>query len=126
MKNPKENVVCKCEKVTEYEIVDALHRSLPVDSTQSIRRRTRAGMGHCQGDKENYDCECRVAEIISRELKLPGEAVGRRPWPATSSLPGYIFYSVKYFYYFLCYILLERWLNDEQKAVIESYEVDNN
>ena len=43
---PKENVVCKCEKVTEYEVVDAIHRSLPIESTQAIRKRTRAGMGH--------------------------------------------------------------------------------
>ena len=84
--NPRENVVCKCEKVTEAEVVDALHRSLPIDSTQAIRKRTRAGMGHCQGDAANYNCECRVADIIARELKLPVAAVGRRPWPATSTL----------------------------------------
>ena len=111
------NVVCKCEKVTEDEIVSALHRSLPIDSTQGIRKRTRAGMGHCQGDVENYNCEARVAAIIARENSkkgifvsdpnlrgtsedavakmehllapstLPIEAVGRRPWPATSTLP---------------------------------------
>jgi glycerol-3-phosphate dehydrogenase len=95
------NVVCKCEKVTEAEVVEALHRSLPVDSTQGIRKRTRAGMGHCQGDAENYNCECRVAEIIARETGLPIDAVGRRPWPATS-------------------ILSQRWLNEEQKADIAS------
>lgn len=94
--DPKENVVCKCEKVTEAEIVDAIHRSLPIDSTQAIRKRTRAGMGHCQGDRENYDCECRVANIIARETSLPIEAVGRRPWPATASLS-------------------DRWLNDTQR-----------
>ena len=44
------NVICKCEKVTELEVVRALRRSLPIDSTQGIRKRTRAGMGHCQGD----------------------------------------------------------------------------
>lgn len=66
--DPKVNVVCKCEKVTEAEIVDAIHRSLPVDSTQAVRKRTRAGMGECQGDKENYDCETRVRAIIAREL----------------------------------------------------------
>ncbi len=87
VKDPKQNVVCKCEKVTEAEVVEALHRSLPIDSTQGIRKRTRAGMGHCQGEKENYDCECRVAEIIARENKIPVEAVGRRPWPATSTVP---------------------------------------
>ena len=31
---PEANVVCKCEKVTEAEVVDAMHRSLPIDSTQ--------------------------------------------------------------------------------------------
>jgi len=86
--DPKENVVCKCEKVTEAEIIEACRRSLPVDSTQSIRKRTRAGMGHCQGDPSNYDCESRVAAIIARETGLPLSAVGRRPWPATSMLPS--------------------------------------
>lgn len=38
------NVVCKCERVTELEVVRALRRSLPIDSTQAIRKRTRAGM----------------------------------------------------------------------------------
>lgn len=94
--DPAENVVCKCEKVTEQEIINALRRSVPIDSTQCMRKRTRAGMGHCQGDIENYNCEARVAAIIARETGLPAEAVGRRPWPATSSLP-------------------ERWLSDGQK-----------
>mmetsp|Transcript_8752 Transcript_8752/g.16292 ORF Transcript_8752/g.16292 Transcript_8752/m.16292 type:complete len:668 (+) Transcript_8752:55-2058(+) len=98
--DPKKNVVCKCEKVTEAEIVEALRRSLPLDSTQALRKRTRAGMGHCQGDPENYDCETRVAAIIARETGLSSAAVGRRPWPATSMLPG-------------------RWLSDAQKAGLE-------
>ena len=36
---PEANVVCKCEKVTEAEVVDCLRRSLPVDSTQAVRTR---------------------------------------------------------------------------------------
>jgi len=52
-KDPAKNVICKCERVTEAEVVDACRRSLPIDSTQAIRKRTRAGMGHCQGDPEN-------------------------------------------------------------------------
>ena len=63
-------VVCKCEKVTELEVVDALRRSLPIDSTQAIRKRTRAGMGHCQADPNNYCCEDRVAAIIARENQI--------------------------------------------------------
>jgi L-2-hydroxyglutarate oxidase LhgO len=85
-KNPKENVVCKCEKVTEAEIVEAIRRSLPVDNTQAIRRRTRAGMGDCQGRPDNYDCEARVKVILERELGR-GAHVGTRPWPASSILP---------------------------------------
>jgi glycerol-3-phosphate dehydrogenase len=98
--NPNENVVCKCEKVTEAEVVEAIHRSLPIDSTQAIRKRTRAGMGDCQGKADNYDCECRVAQIIARETGLPIEAVGRRPWPATSTLP-------------------KRWLDEEDKQAVD-------
>jgi glycerol-3-phosphate dehydrogenase len=51
------NVICKCEKVTELEVVRAMRWSLPIDSTQAIQKRTRAGMGHCQGNPENYNCE---------------------------------------------------------------------
>lgn len=85
--DPRSNIVCKCEKVTEAEVVEALRRSLPVDNTQAIRRRTRAGMGHCQGDPANYCCEDRVAEIIARETGLPIDQVVRRPWPASSVMP---------------------------------------
>jgi len=84
---PEANVVCKCEKVTEAEVVEACRRSLPVDSTQGIRKRTRAGMGGCQGKPWNYGCECRVAQIIAREEKLNPAVVGRRPWAATSQFP---------------------------------------
>ena len=86
-KNPKKNVVCKCERVTEAEIIEACRRSLPVDSTQAMRKRTRAGMGHCQGDPGNYDCESRVAAIMARELGCDISDIGRRPWPASSMLP---------------------------------------
>jgi len=90
-KDPSKNVVCKCERVTEAEVVEALRRSLPIDSTQAIRKRTRAGMGHCQGDPENYNCEERVAQIIARETGLPMETIGRRPWPGSSMMSKRIF-----------------------------------
>lgn len=91
VKDPKENVICKCERVTEQEVIDACRRSLPIDSTQAIRKRTRAGMGHCQGDPENYDCETRVAEIIARETGLSLDQVGRRPWPGSSMMKQRLF-----------------------------------
>lgn len=90
-KDPSKNVICKCERVTEAEVIEALRRSLPIDSTQAIRKRTRAGMGHCQGDPDNYNCEQRVAEIIARETGLPLEAIGRRPWPASSMMSKRLF-----------------------------------
>jgi len=86
VKDPKQNVICKCEKVTEQEVIDACRRSLPIDSTQAIRKRTRAGMGHCQADVDNYDCEARVKQIIARECGIPLSEVGGRPWPASSML----------------------------------------
>jgi len=95
--SPRENVVCKCEKVTEAEIVEACRRSLPIDSTQAMRKRNRAGMGGCQGKPWNYGCECRVAQVIAREAELPVAAVGRRPWKATAQLE-------------------RRWLTDKDKA----------
>ena len=44
-----DNVICKCEKVTEAEVVAAFHRALTAYCKQAIRKRTRAGMGNCQG-----------------------------------------------------------------------------
>lgn len=93
------NVICKCEKVTELEVVRAMRRSLPIDSSQAIRKRTRAGMGHCQGDPENYNCEARVRAIIARENGVPVDQVGGRPWPATSTLA-------------------ERWIGDDEKEAL--------
>ncbi len=58
------NVVCRCEMVTEGEIVDAIHRPLGATTTDGIKRRTRAGMGRCQSGF----CNPRVVEILAREL----------------------------------------------------------
>lgn len=73
-KDPKTNIICRCEKVTEREIVDALNRGIDIYSTDGIKRRTRAGMGPCQG---NF-CQKRVAKIISREKNIKEEEVTRR------------------------------------------------
>lgn len=60
-------IVCRCEKVTEAEIVNAIHSPLPASTVDAVKRRTRAGMGRCQGGF----CGPRVMEIISRELNIP-------------------------------------------------------
>jgi glycerol-3-phosphate dehydrogenase len=80
---PETNVVCRCERVTEAEILDACSRSLPCESSQAVRKRTRAGMGHCQGEF----CEPRVRALLARAKGVGVEAVPGRPWPATSILP---------------------------------------
>ncbi len=60
-------VICRCETVTEGEILDAIHRVPGARSIDGVKRRTRAGMGRCQGGF----CSPRVLEILSRELGLP-------------------------------------------------------
>ena len=67
-KNPQwGKIVCRCEKVTEAEIVAAVHSPLPAATVDAVKRRVRAGMGRCQGGF----CSTRVMEIISRELGIP-------------------------------------------------------
>ena len=59
----KDRIVCRCEQVKEEEIVDALHRGIKVKTVDGVKRRTRAGMGWCQGEF----CKPRVIEIMERE-----------------------------------------------------------
>lgn len=58
------NIVCKCENITEKEIVDAIHAPLGSETIKGLRKRTRAGAGLCQG---GY-CEEKVMKIIAREI----------------------------------------------------------
>ena len=58
------NVICRCETVTEGEILDAIHRPLGAKSLDGVKRRTRAGMGRCQSGF----CSPKVMEILAREL----------------------------------------------------------
>ncbi len=64
-------MICRCEKVTEGEIRNAIRRNPPAKSVDGVKRRTRAGMGRCQGGF----CQARVAEIIAEELNIPLEEV---------------------------------------------------
>lgn len=59
-------IVCRCEMVTEGEIVDAITRKAGATSLDGIKRRVRPGMGRCQGGF----CSPRVMEIIARELNV--------------------------------------------------------
>ncbi|MEG1752092.1 MAG: FAD-dependent oxidoreductase [Clostridia bacterium] len=60
-------IVCRCEIVSEAEIMQAIHSHLPAITVDGIKRRVRAGMGRCQGGF----CTTRICEIISRETGMP-------------------------------------------------------
>ena len=60
------NIICRCEQISEGEIVDAIHRAPGARSLDGVKRRVRAGMGRCQGGF----CSPRVMEILSRELGI--------------------------------------------------------
>lgn len=58
------NIICRCETVTEGEIVEAIHGSIPCTTVDAVKRRTRASMGRCQGGF----CGPKIAAILAREL----------------------------------------------------------
>lgn len=60
-------VICRCETITEAEIVEAIHESCGARTVDGVKRRTRAGMGRCQGGF----CGPRVTQILARELNIP-------------------------------------------------------
>ena len=62
-------IICRCESITEGEILDAIHRPLGARSLDGVKRRTRAGMGRCQSGF----CAPKTMEILSREWKIPME-----------------------------------------------------
>lgn len=60
-------VICRCETITEGEIMDALHSPVPPVSVDGVKRRCGTGMGRCQGGF----CGPRVTEILARERQVP-------------------------------------------------------
>ena len=65
------NVICRCEMVTEGEILEAIRRPLGAKTTDGVKRRTRAGMGRCQSGF----CNPKVVEILARELNVDEGAI---------------------------------------------------
>ncbi len=59
-------IICRCEGITEGEILDAIHRTPGARSLDGVKRRVRAGMGRCQGGF----CSPKVAAILARELGI--------------------------------------------------------
>ena len=64
-------IICRCESVTEGEIIEAIKRPLGARTLDGIKRRARAGSGRCQAGF----CSPRVMDILSRELELPLEEI---------------------------------------------------
>ena len=60
------NIICRCEMISEGEILDAIHRPLGARSLDAIKRRTRAGMGRCQAGF----CSPKTMEILQREIPM--------------------------------------------------------
>jgi glycerol-3-phosphate dehydrogenase len=71
------NVICRCCRVSEAQIVDVIHRNPAATSLDAIKRRTGATMGRCQGGF----CTPKIMEILEREL-------GMRPTDITKRGPG--------------------------------------
>ena len=67
------NIICRCETVTEAEILQAIHRPLGAKSVDAVKRRVRAGMGRCQGGF----CGPKVIEILARELKCSAAEINK-------------------------------------------------
>ncbi|MGD9473496.1 MAG: NAD(P)/FAD-dependent oxidoreductase [Eubacteriaceae bacterium] len=62
-----EKIICRCEQVEERTIIDAMNRGIPVTTVDGIKRRTRAGMGWCQGGF----CRERVVAVMENVLGHP-------------------------------------------------------
>lgn len=65
------NIVCRCEQISEGEIVQCIHEPLGATSIKGVKKRVRPGMGKCQGGF----CQPLVLEILARELNLKPEEV---------------------------------------------------
>lgn len=77
------HIVCRCETVTEAEIVEAIHRPCGATTVDGVKFRTRAGTGRCHGGF----CLPRVMDILSRELGT-GETDITKTGPGSEILAG--------------------------------------
>ena len=76
-------IVCRCESVTEGEIIDAIRRPVGARTLDGVKRRTRAGMGRCQAGF----CSPKVMDILTRELGLGMEDI-RKSGPDSKIVVG--------------------------------------
>jgi glycerol-3-phosphate dehydrogenase len=60
------NIICRCETISEGEIINAIRRPLGAKTLDGVKVRTRAGMGRCQSGF----CASRILKILARELNV--------------------------------------------------------
>lgn len=65
------HIICRCEKISEQEIIDCIHRPLVPRTLKAIKKRLRPGMGRCQGGF----CAPLIIKIIAKELNIPEDQV---------------------------------------------------
>ena len=58
--------ICRCEQVTEGEIMDIIHRNCGATTVKGVKKRVRPGFGRCQGTF----CESEVIKVLCRELNV--------------------------------------------------------
>jgi len=64
-------IICRCEGVSEGEILDSIHTNPKATNVDAVKRRTRSGMGRCQGGF----CSSHILDILARELSMPVEDI---------------------------------------------------
>lgn len=67
-------IICRCESISRGEILDAIRRPIPALTMDGIKRRTRAGMGRCQGGF----CGPQVVSILEQELGISPLEITKR------------------------------------------------
>ena len=67
-------IICRCEQVTEGEILRAIHENPPARDVDGVKRRTRSGLGRCQGGF----CQPQIVEILAREWKLSPKEITKK------------------------------------------------
>ena len=68
------NIICRCNSISEGEILETIRRPLGARTLDGIKRRTGANMGRCQGGF----CYPKVMEILSRELNIPLDKITKK------------------------------------------------
>ena len=68
------HIICRCEQITESEIIQAIRRPVGARTVDAVKRRVRAGMGRCQGGF----CGPQIIEILGRELGIKPEEIRKR------------------------------------------------